>query len=87
MKEIAFLFLKLGMIAFGGPVAHIAMMEDEVVRRRKWVSQEQFLDLVGATNLIPGPFIVSCASGLFWNVNAAWIVGGSAVAGWILSIL
>ena len=55
MKELALLFLKLGTIAFGGPAAHIAMMEDEVVRRRKWISQEHFLDLLGATNLIPGP--------------------------------
>jgi len=49
------LFLKLGSIAFGGPAAHIAMMEDEVVRRRRWLSREEFLDLVGATQLIPGP--------------------------------
>lgn len=55
MRELALLFLKLGTIAFGGPAAHIAMMEDEVVRRRKWLSREDFLDLLGATNLIPGP--------------------------------
>ncbi len=53
--EIAKLFFKLGSIAFGGPAAHIAMMEDEVVKKRKWMTQEHFLDLVGATNLIPGP--------------------------------
>jgi chromate transporter len=53
--ELAWLFLKLGTIAFGGPAAHIAMMEDEVVRRRRWLSREEFLDLLGATNLIPGP--------------------------------
>jgi chromate transporter len=52
---IAKLFFKLGSIAFGGPAAHIAMMEDEVVRKRKWMTREHFLDLVGATNLIPGP--------------------------------
>ncbi len=55
MKELALLFLRLGTTAFGGPAAHIAMMEDEVVRRRKWLTHEDFLDLVGATNLIPGP--------------------------------
>ena len=55
LKEIAFLFFKLGSIAFGGPAAHIAMMEDEVVHKRKWMTQSHFLDLVGATNLIPGP--------------------------------
>jgi len=53
--ELARLFLRLGTIAFGGPAAHIAMMEDEVVRRRQWMTREQFLDLLGATNLIPGP--------------------------------
>ena len=53
--EIAKLFLKLGFIAFGGPAAHIAMMEEEVVTRRKWMSRQHFLDLMGATNLIPGP--------------------------------
>tara|TARA_R110002073_G_scaffold8207_5_gene45801 strand:- start:13861 stop:14982 length:1122 start_codon:yes stop_codon:yes gene_type:complete len=55
LKEIAKLFFKLGSIGFGGPAAHIAMMEDEVVRKRKWMTQEHFLDLIGATNLIPGP--------------------------------
>ena len=53
--EIARLFLKLGVIGFGGPAAHIALMEDEVVRRRGWLTRESFLDYVGATNLIPGP--------------------------------
>jgi chromate transporter len=55
LKELAKLFLKLGTIAFGGPAAHIAMMEEEVVRRRGWLGRQQLLDLIGATNLIPGP--------------------------------
>jgi chromate transporter len=55
LGELVQLFLKLGVIGFGGPAAHIAMMEDEVVRRRGWLTREQFLDLLGATNLIPGP--------------------------------
>jgi chromate transporter len=55
LKEVAKLFFKLGSIAFGGPAAHIAMMEDEVVKKRKWMTHQHFLDLVGATNLIPGP--------------------------------
>jgi chromate transporter len=55
LRELAVLFLRLGFTAFGGPAAHIAMMEDEVVRRRAWLSRDEFLDLLGATNLIPGP--------------------------------
>ena len=55
MSELALFFLRLGTTAFGGPAAHIAMMEDEVVRRRQWVIREKFLDLLGAANLIPGP--------------------------------
>ena len=55
LGEIARLFLKLGTIAFGGPAAHIAMMEAEVVRRLGWISHEEFLDLLAASNLIPGP--------------------------------
>jgi len=52
---VAALFLRLGFTAFGGPAAHIALMHDEVVRRRKWLSEQEFLDLVGAVNIIPGP--------------------------------
>lgn len=55
LREVAFVFLKLGITAFGGPAAHIAMMEEEVVRRRKWLTHEELLDLIGAANLIPGP--------------------------------
>ena len=53
--EVTAVFGKLGLISFGGPAAHIAMMHDEVVRRRAWVNDEEFLDIVGATNLLPGP--------------------------------
>jgi chromate transporter len=55
LKELAIVFLKLGAIAFGGPAAHIAMMDDEAIARRKWMSREKLLDLLGITNLIPGP--------------------------------
>ncbi|MBZ4043794.1 chromate efflux transporter [Flavobacterium hibisci] len=55
LKDIASLFLKLGIIGFGGPAAHIAMMQEEVVTKRKWLTEQHFLDLMGATNLIPGP--------------------------------
>lgn len=54
-REILHVFLKLGFFAFGGPAAHIAMMEDEVVKKRQWLSREKFVDLLGFTNLIPGP--------------------------------
>ncbi|MCA0931442.1 chromate efflux transporter [Lutimonas saemankumensis] len=55
LLEVFGLFLKLGCIAFGGPAAHISMMEEEVVTKRKWMSRQYFLDMVGATNLVPGP--------------------------------
>lgn len=54
-REVAWVFLRLGVVAFGGPAAHTAMMREELVRRRRWLSDERFLDLMGATNLIPGP--------------------------------
>src|SRR5262249_7307989 len=55
LRALAWLFLRLGTTAFGGPAAHIAMMEDEVVRRRAWLTRDEFMDLLGAANLIPGP--------------------------------
>jgi chromate transporter len=55
LKEVAGVFFKLGCFAFGGPAAHIAMMEDEIVTKRQWMTRDYFLDLIGTTNLIPGP--------------------------------
>ena len=55
LREIAKEFLRMGFVAYGGPAAHIAMMEERFVRRREWVTRERFLDLVGAVNLLPGP--------------------------------
>ncbi len=55
LKEVALVFFKLGCFAFGGPAAHIAMMEDEIIEKRKWMTRDYFLDLIGTTNLIPGP--------------------------------
>lgn len=77
-KEVAQLFLKLGISAFGGPAAHIAMMEDEVVTKRKWMTREHFLDLVGATNLIPGPNSTEMAIHCGFH-RAGWL--GLIVAG------
>lgn len=55
LREIVLVFLRLGALAFGGPAAHIAMMEESVVQRRSWLPRQKFMDLLGATNLIPGP--------------------------------
>ena len=79
LGEIVRLFLKLGIIGFGGPAAHIAMMRDEVVRRRRWVTDERFLDLLGMTNLIPGPNSTEMAIHLGY-ARAGWpglVLGGS----------
>ena len=78
LKELAVVFLKLGILGFGGPAAHIAMMEEEVVARRGWLTRERFLDLLGATNLIPGPNSTEMAIHLGY-VRAGW--SGLAVAG------
>jgi len=78
LGELAKLFLRLGATAFGGPAAHIGMMHDEVVKRRKWMSDEQFLDLIGATNLIPGPNSTEMAMHIGF-LRAGWrglIIGG-----------
>ena len=71
LREVAALFLKLGVIAFGGPAAHIALMREEVVRRRRWISDQHFLDLLGASNLIPGPTSTELAIYLGY-VRAGW---------------
>ncbi|MDJ0726113.1 MAG: chromate efflux transporter [Prochloraceae cyanobacterium] len=72
LVEIAKVFLRLGIIGFGGPAAHIAMMEDEVVNRRRWLERSQFLDLIGATNLIPGPNSTEMA------IHVGYLYGGLA---------
>lgn len=78
LRELASVFLKLGTTAFGGPAAHIAMMEDEVVTRRQWLTREAFLDLVSASNLIPGPNSTELAIHIGWQ-RARW--AGLLVAG------
>ena len=79
LREVFSLFLKLGVIGFGGPAAHIALMREEVVRRRRWISDERFLDLLGMTNLIPGPNSTEMAIHLGY-LRAGWpglLVGGA----------
>jgi len=78
LAELAWAFLKLGVTAFGGPAAHIAMMENEFVRRRKWLPHERFLDLLGAANLIPGPSSSELAIYIGYE-RAGWL--GLLVAG------
>lgn len=78
LGEVALLALKLGFLAFGGPAAHIAMLRDEAVTRRKWLTDEHFLDLLGATNLIPGPNSTEMVFHV-GNVRAGW--RGLIVAG------
>jgi len=78
LQELVILFLKLGTVAFGGPAAHIAMMRHEVVERRRWMDEQEFLDLMGATNLIPGPNSTELAIHI-GRVRAGW--RGLMVAG------
>jgi chromate transporter len=78
LLALARLFIKLGILGFGGPNAHIAMMEDEVVSRRQWLTRERFVDLLGATNLIPGPNSTQMAIHI-GHVYGGWL--GSIVAG------
>ena len=72
LAEVASLFLRLGFTAFGGPVAHIAMMREEIVRRRKWISDEHFVDLISIVNLIPGPNSTELAIYLGY-LRAGWL--------------
>lgn len=78
LRELAALFLKLGTISFGGPAAHIALLEGEVVRKRQWLTRQQFLDMLGAANLIPGPTSTEMAINVGF-VRAGW--AGLCVAG------
>lgn len=79
LKDLTQVFLKLGLIAFGGPAAHVAMMDDEVVKRRRWMTREKLLDLLGITSLIPGPSSTQLAIYIgyeragFWGVVLAGV--------------
>jgi chromate transporter len=78
LRELATLFFKLGTISFGGPAAHIALIEGEVVGKRRWLTKQQFLDMLGAANLIPGPTSTEMAINVGY-VRAGWV--GLCVAG------
>jgi chromate transporter len=79
LREVVLVFLKLGIVGFGGPAAHIAMMRDEVVRRRRWIDDARFLDLLGMTNLIPGPNSTEMAIHLgYVRAGGAGLVLGGA---------
>lgn len=78
LKELATVFLRLGTIAFGGPAAHIALMNDELVKQRKWFSEKKLLDLLGITNLIPGPNSTELAIHIGYERAGLW---GLAIAG------
>jgi chromate transporter len=95
LKELAQVFFRLGMVAFGGPAAHIAMMDDEVVKRRQWLSRENFLDLIGVTNLLPGPNSTELAIHIGYERGgwAGLLVAGSCfilpamILVWLLAIV
>lgn len=79
LRELALFFLRLGTTAFGGPAAHIAMMEEEVARRRGWLTRTEFLDLLGTANLIPGPSSTEMAI-FIGHRRAGWpglVLGGA----------
>jgi chromate transport protein ChrA len=86
ITEVFKLFLRLGFTAYGGPVAHVSIMHNEVVKKRKWISEQHFLDLIGATNLIPGPNSTEMAviglavliSSLL-NINEIYLMFGAGI--------
>ena len=95
LKELAAVFFRLGCVAFGGPAAHVAMMDDEVVKRRQWMSREKLLDLIGVTNLLPGPNSTELAVHIGYE-RAGWkglfVAGGCFILPamtivWILAAL
>jgi chromate transporter len=89
LREVAAYFLRLGTIAFGGPAAHIALMRRELVQQRKWLTDEEFVDLIGITNLIPGPNSTEMTMHL-GSLRAGWRglwVGGACFIGPAVAIV
>src|SRR5215216_4352009 len=78
LRQLSWLFFRIGATSFGGPAAHLALMEEEFVRRRQWLTPPEFLDLLAATNLIPGPNSTEMAIHLGYR-RAGW--AGLVVAG------
>lgn len=83
LREVFFVFLKLGLTAFGGPAAHVGLFHDEIVRRRRWLDDQEFLDLLGASNLIPGPNSTEMAIHV-GRLRAGWLGLIAGGAGFIL---
>ena len=95
LKELAIVFFRLGAIAFGGPAAHVAMMDDEIVKRRQWMRREELLDLMGVTNLLPGPNSTELAIHIGYEQRGwagLFVAGGcfilpAMVIVWLLAII
>lgn len=83
LRDVFLVFLKLGLTAFGGPAAHVGVFHDEIVRRRRWLDDQEFLDLLGATNLIPGPNSTEMAIHI-GRLRAGWLGLLAGGAGFIL---
>ena len=82
LRQLAALYLRLGFTAFGGPAAHVAMLEEAAVRRLGWLNRAEFLDLLGACNLLPGPGSTQLAMAVALGCGAAAVAQGCALPRW-----
>jgi len=88
LREVVAVMLKLGTVAFGGPAVHVAMLRDETVVRRRWLDEQEFLDLFGAVSVLPGPSSTQLAIVLSRR-RAGWrglVIGGACFIFWLLFI-